>query len=146
MKKLVFIVLIAFLSFPWLNALGGKFNLTINTVDGHEMTFYADRGRFKSQIIYKDKVKEVRGYYAVLFDTVYFIKSSRHILSDNNSFELHEYLRENRMLTIFKLKYKNDILLIKKQSEDPRLGVHTLEGHLTGKLSFLGKITLWLNN
>ena len=136
MKKLVFIVLIAFLSFPWLNALGGKFNLTINTVDGHEMTFYADRGRFKSQIIYKDKVKEVRGYYAVLFDTVYFIKSSRHILSDNNSFELHEYLRENKILTIYKLKNINSQLIIKKRSEDPRLGMHILGGKLNGTLGF----------
>ena len=139
MKKLVFIVLIAFLSFPWFNALGGKFNLTINTVDGHEMTFYADRGRFKSQIIYKDKVKEVRGYYAVLFDTIYFIKSSRHILSDNNNFELHEYLRENRMLTIFKLKNENGHLLIKKVEEDLRIGVTILNGEIKGNLGYLVK-------
>ncbi|MGF1903078.1 hypothetical protein [Aliivibrio sifiae] len=144
MKKLVLIILISFLSFPWLNALGGKFNLTINTVDGHEMTFYADRGRFKSQIIYKEKVKEVRGYYAVLFDTIYFIKSSRHILSDNNTFELHEYLRENRILTIFKLKNEDGHIFIKKIEEDPRTGVTILNGEIKGKLGYL--VNIYANN
>jgi len=137
MKKLMFISLIAFLCIPWVNALGGKFTLHIDTEDGHNMVFYADRGRFKSHINYKDKVKEVRGYYAVLFDTVYFIKSSRHILSDSNSFELHEYLRENKTLTIFKLTNKNGQLLVKKIAEDPRNKTTITPVTLEGTLGFI---------
>ncbi|MUJ39569.1 hypothetical protein [Aliivibrio fischeri] len=141
MKKLVLISLLAFLCIPWVNALGGKFTLSIDTKDGHTMVFYADRGRFKSQITYKNKVKEVRGYYAVLFDTIYFWKSSRHILTGKNDFDLHEFLRENKNLTIFKLGYKNNQLTIKKISEDPRLGIHILDGELFGTLGFHENLT-----
>ncbi len=140
MKKLMLISLVIFLCIPWVNALGGNFTLNIDTKDGHEMIFYADRGRFKSQIIYKNKVKEVRGYYAVLFDTIYFFKSSRHILTNKDDFELHEFLRENKKLAIYKLKSINDQLIIRKISEDPRLGVHILNGQLNGRLAYISKL------
>lgn len=136
MKKLIIAILIILISLPWINALGGKFNLTFSTVDGHEMTFYADRGRFKTEVSYKNKVHEVRGYYAVLFDTIYFIKSSTHILSKKRNFDLHEFLRENKKLFIVKLRYEDKQLVIKKISEDPRKGIIKLKSDLHGKLAF----------
>ncbi|WP_104024514.1 hypothetical protein [Vibrio hyugaensis] len=134
---------------PWLISVNSSFTIE-GQFNDRSVKFVGSHGRYKIGVNYSSNTYIVHsGYYTLVFDTLYLLKTERDEVAEGSAFQLNEFIRGHQTFVAFKLKHEHgNLYQLKHIEEDPREGITRYQVIVKGDLGFFWKIqqtfALWM--